>query len=209
MKNPLYIAIQTLIDDGRLTGITPLLRLDGEPFVAPDDDEVSPDVDDAWFDDGRSVELSTYGGRKIRAVEDLRRQLESKQLWDAANNLPQFFVSPTDSRLSDEQEFHARENHAAVWMIRGLVGANPRCIAAFSRYTPRFYRKGTTEPDWRKAPPLEEVDPIQGGPEPQALVANHRILVGAWTPAQIGQWAQEWARRFSAGQDTGDTMGMA
>jgi hypothetical protein len=184
-QSPIYTAIQQLISQGRLTGVTAALKLDGASFVIEGDDTVDPEAG-KWRADGTSEEVSPWGGRQLKAVEDLRKTLPPER----AAAMPQWFVRPDDTSLDPKQNFTASQNNTERLMMRMLVGWPLRSIATMYEYTPYFLKKGTKEPEWSFTPARGTFDHNPGGSNPKAGIPNHRLVVGEWTNDQIAEWAR-------------------
>lgn len=184
-RSPIYQAIAQLIADGRLTGVTPALALDGATFLVPGDDTVDPQSP-TWRADGTSDLRSEWGGRQIKAVEDIRKTLSPER----AAALPQWFVRPDDPELVDKQEFTASQNNTERLMFRMLSGRPLRSIATMYEYSPYFLVKGTQEPAWTFAWDPKTLDRNPRGSGPGIGIPNHRLVVGNWTNEQIAEWAR-------------------
>jgi hypothetical protein len=211
MDNVLLIMLlRQLIEDQRLTGVTPDVKLDGTALLAAGDDHVEP-VPHAsqWDETGASIELSEFGGQQIKGVEDLRAQLlRSGDARDAkiAQALPQFYVRMTNiDQFDDRQEYIARENHNRVFVSRMFGGLGLPAVALLSDYTPRFYKKGTQEPVWGYTPDLQTVDRAHRI-KTAGLIPNHRIVAAKqgedMAPERITAWANKFVDAYRA---TGDT----
>lgn len=215
-RDPLYNAIKMLIDTGRLTGVTTDLKFDGQPFLSPRDEEIDPTPVTNWNDDGTSADFSEFGGQQIKGVEELRAQL--LQSGDArkqriAHALPQFFVRMENiDQFDDRQKFFAHLNHSNTFMTRQMVGLPGDVISTMFEYTPRYWKKGTQEPDWRLSAPSKEVDRAMHGANPKDIIPNHRIAVTeggeGWTPERITNWAKKWVGQFlDSNEEPSDVLG--
>jgi hypothetical protein len=202
-KTPLYIAIDTLITAGRLTGVTTDLKLDGVPFLSAEDNTYDP-TPVTFREDGTSDTMSVHGGRQIKGVEDIRAELlrsnEQKKI-RVAHDLPQWFVNLDDvSNFDDKQEYYARENHSVVRMTLDVVGMYGPAVSTMDEYSPKFYDKATGEPSYAYNRPMEEVTVAKNGGNPGARIPNHRIGVikngTGFTPEMFTGWAQEWVDSY-------------
>lgn len=193
-ESPIYTAIRLLIDDGRLTGVTPALAFEGVPFMAADDDRIDEPGGVEYDADGFSIQRSEWGGRMCRDVEAVREKLlaggEHEQI--AAAKLPQWFcrVADLDENTDPRADYTVRRNNDVKWMEVAFGGGDPRRIELMREYSAEYRRVGTHEPVWgfQSGPGLEYVRPYPG-----AYIGNHRICVArlgdAWTAAELGAWA--------------------
>lgn len=200
--SPLFLGIQQMLEAGRLTGAGPKFALDGVPFAVPGDNTIDTDLL-TFGKDGFSFEMSKWGGRQVKGVEDLRASLLQKGHVDAAHALPQWFVRLEDvEKMNPKQEYTARENHVARYMLRAMAGFDTRTVAPMQEYTPRYHVKGTKEPEWRYLSSAD-VDIVSGGVRPTTSIPNHRIVVNgynqpAFTAEGLTHWADKWTQDFLA-----------
>ncbi len=212
--NPLYEAMKALIDGGRLTGVTPELKLDGQPFLAAGDENYDPTPVTNWNDDGTSAELSEYGGQQIRGVEELRSQLlqsGDQRRQRIAHALPQYFVRLENAdQFTPKQNYIAKENHNNIFMTRGMGGLQIPVISSMFEYSPRYFKKGTDEPEYDYAADRSNLDYRRV--RPLDLIPNHRLAVEhnglGWTPERITEWAKKWTGQFlESGEEPNDVLG--
>ena len=210
----IHSAMKHLIDEGRITGVTPDLKLDGEPFLAEGDDQYDPTPVTNWREDNFSSELSPWGGRQVKGVEEIRADLLRNG--DARNQriaaaLPQFYVRLDDADEFDaKQNYMARENHNYVYMNRSWAGLEAPAISNMSEWSARFLDKKTGEPvyDYHVNPGDYNIQQANPGPG----IPNHRLAVikggKGWTADQITEWAKKWVGQYqSTNKEPDDTIG--
>jgi hypothetical protein len=200
-RSPMFTLISSLIASGQLTGVTPALRLDGEPFLPEGDDQPDPSFNDYDGDDF-SDDASEYGGRMVRQVEDFRHQLSISN--DAVNRqlaaeMPQYFVRTDDQALeeNDRNRYFADLNHQQGWMLQGWLSnrdEEPAGLTDYQMWTPRYFSKGDT-PHWNVnvRPGAPHVQYNRRGGNPEGGVANHRMVIGFGATAEtILGYVQKW-----------------